>query len=144
MTTADEARKEAEFLFWFLPKSKQPKVPEDMSEGKLAQMDGRKISFMALGPTAHTIANEDPAGNRLVTYAYGDERNMGEISGRQFTVPHIDEKARAVERVALLKLISAMTSDYVRFQFARGLFVIDGKIGEKEAAALIVPRVDDE
>lgn len=144
MTTADDARKEAEFLFWFLPKSKQPKVPEDMSEGKLAQMDERRISFMALGPTAHTIANEDPAGDRLVTYAYGDERNMGEISNRPFTVPHIDEKAHAVERVALLKLISAMTSDYVRFQFAGGLFVIDGEIGEKEAAALIAPRVDDE
>lgn len=144
MTSADEARKEAEFLFWFLPKSKQPKVSEDMSEGKIAQMDERRISFMALGPTAHTIANEDPAGDRLVTYAYGDERNMGEISDRQFTVPHIDEKAHAVERVALLKLISAMTSDYVRFQFAGGLFVIDGEIGEKEAAALIAPRVDME
>lgn len=144
MTTADEARKEAEFLFWFLPKSKQPKVPEDLSEGKIAQIDERRISFMALGPSAHTIANEDPAGDRLIAYAYGDERNLGEISPKGFTVPHIDEKAHAVERVALLKLISAMTSDYVRFQFAGGLFVIDGEIGEKEAAALIAPRIDME
>lgn len=143
MTTADDARKEAEFLFWFLPKSKQPKVPEDMSEGKLAQMDDRRISFMALGPTAHTIANEDPAGDRNLEYSYGEADRIGEVATRLFTVPHIDGDAHAVERVALLKLISAMTSDYVRFQFAGGLFVIDGEIGEKEAAALIAPRVDE-
>lgn len=144
MTTADEARKEAEFLFWFLPKNKQPKVSEDMSEGKLAQMDDRRISFMALGPTAHTIANEDPAGDRNLEYSYGEADRIGEVATRLFTVPHIDEGAHAVERVALLKLISAMTSDYVRFQFAGGLFVIDGEIGEKEAAALIAPRIDNE
>ena len=144
MTTADEARKEAEFLFWFLPKSKQPKVPEDMSEGKLAQMDDRRISFMALGPTAHTITNEDPAGDRNLEYSYGEADRIGEVATKPFTVPHIDGEAHVVERAALLKLISAMTSDWVRFQFAGGLFVVDGQIGEKEAAALIAPRIDME
>ena len=143
MTTADEARKEAEFLFWFLPKAKQPKVPEDMSAGEVAQMDDGRITFMALGPSAHVMTHDDGAGERYLEFAYGDANHIGEISPRKFQCPQLDPEVHVVGRAQLVKILSALTSDWVRFQFAGGLFVVDGMIGEKEAAAMLAPRVED-
>lgn len=144
MTTADEARKEAEFLFWFLPKKRQPVPHKDATAGELAQMNADRTAIMALGPTAYSMTHNDPAGDRLVNYAYGDDSMMGEISGRPFKMPTIDDGSHMVDREMLLKILSGMTSDWVRFQFAGELFVVDGKVGDKEAAAMLAPRVDDE
>lgn len=143
MTTADDARREAAFLYWRLSKNKQPQVPQELTEGQGAVVDAPHISIAALGVTAEMMLKNDPAGDRLmVTYSQD-----GELLNKNFKMFSIDEDLGvfAVDREMLLKLLTPMTSDFVTLQFNMrgGVWILGGKIGDKIAAAYLAPRVED-
>lgn len=142
MTTADDARREAAFLFWRLPKNKQPQVPQELTEGQGAVVDDTHITITALGATADMMLKNDPAGDRLMP-TYTED---GELSNKGCKMIGIDDDLNtfAVSRETLLKLLTPMTSDYVMLQFSGrgGVWILGGMIGEKTAAAYLAPRVD--
>lgn len=143
MTTADDARKEAAFLYWRLPKNKQPQVPQELTEGQGAVVDGTHITITALGSTAEMMLRNDPAGDRLME-TYTDD---GELSNKQCKMIELDDDLGlfAVSRETLLKLLAPMTSDYVTLNFSGrgGVWVLGGMIGDKTAAAYLAPRVSE-
>ena len=144
MTTADDARREAAFLYWRLAKNKQPQVPQELTEGQGAVVDDPHISIAALGRTAEMMLRNDPAGDRLmVTYTQD-----GELSNKECKMIPIDEDLGVftVSRDVLLKLLTPMTSDIVSLRFSGrgGVWIITGMIGEKIATAYLAPRVDYE
>lgn len=143
MTTADDARREAAFLYWRLAKNKQPQVPQELTEGQGATVDQRHITMMALGSTAEMMLKNDPAGDRLME-TYSED---GELSNRSCKMISIDDDLGSfvVERETLLKLLTPMTSDIVRLQFSGrgGVWILGGMIGDKTAAAYLAPRVED-
>lgn len=143
MTTADDARKEAAFLYWRLPKNKQPQVPQELTEGQAAVVDGTHITITALGSTAEMMLRNDPAGDRLME-TYTDD---GELSNKQCKMIELDDDLGlfAVSRETLLKLLAPMTSDYVTLNFSGrgGVWVLGGMIGDKTAAAYLAPRVGE-
>lgn len=143
MTTADDARKEAAFLYWRLPKNKQPQVPQELTEGQAAVIDGTRITITALGPTADMMLRNDPAGDRLME-TYSED---GELSNRERKMIELDDDLGTfvVNRETLLKLLAPMTSDYVTLNFSGrgGVWVLGGMIGDKTAAAYLAPRVGE-
>lgn len=143
MTTADDARREAAFLYWRLAKNKQPQVPQELTEGQGAVVDDPHISIAALGVTAEMMLRNDPAGDRfMVTYTQD-----GELSNKNTKMIPINEDLGlfCVDREMLLKLLTPMTSDYVTLQFSghEGVWILGGMIGDKIAAAYLAPRVED-
>ena len=142
MTTADDARKEAAFLYWRMPKNKQPQVPQELTEGQGAVVDGTHITIAALGDTADMMLNNDPAGDRFME-TYTED---GELSNKECKMIPIDDDLGTfvVNRETLLKLLTPMTSDYVMLQFSgkQGVWVLGGMIGDKTAAAYLAPRVE--
>ena len=142
MTTADDARKEAAFLYWRLPKNKQPQVPQELTEGQGAVVDDTHITIAALGDTADMMINNDPAGDRFME-TYTED---GELSNKECKMIPIDDDLGTfvVNREILLKLLTPMTSDYVMLQFSgkQGVWVLGGMIGDKTAAAYLAPRVE--
>ena len=142
MTTADNARREAAFLYWRLAKNKQPQVPQELSDGQGAVVDDPRISMSALGVTAEMMLKNDASGDRLMpTYT-----QYGELSRKDFKMIPIDDDLGvfAVNRDMLVKLLTPMTSDYVTLRFSgkQGVWILGGMIGEKTAAAYLAPRVD--
>lgn len=144
MTTADEARKEAAFLYWRLPKNKQPQVPQELSDGQGAVVDDTHITMAALGSTAEMMLRNDPAGDRLMDI-YTEDGMLSRSGAKLFTIDE-DLGLFAVSRETLLKLLSPMTSDYVTLQFSgrEGVWILGGMIGDKTAAAYLAPRQDCE
>ena len=142
MTTADEARKEAAFLYWRLPKNKQPQVPQELTDGQGAVVDDTHITMAALGSTAEMMLRNDPAGDRLMDI-YTEDGMLSRSGAKLFTIDE-DLGLFAVSRDTLLKLLSPMTSDYVTLQFSgrEGVWILGGMIGDKTAAAYLAPRQD--
>ena len=142
MTTANDARKEAEFLYWRLPKNKQPQVPQELAEGQGGVIDDTHITIAALDRTAAMMLRNDPHGDRLMT-TYTED---GELSNKEFKMIPIDDDLGVfvVDREKLLKLLTPMTSDFVSLRFSGrgGVWIIAGMIGEKIAAAYLAPRVE--
>lgn len=142
MTTADDGRREAAFLYWRLAKNKQPQVPQELTEGQGAVIDDTHITLTALGVTADMMLKNDPAGDRFMS-AYTED---GEIYNKEFKMIPIDDDLGvfAVNRDMLLKLLTPMTSDYVTLRFSgkQRVWIVGGMIGEKTAAAYLAPRVD--
>lgn len=142
MTTADDARKEAAFLYWRLAKNKQPQVPQELTEGQGAVVDGTHITITALGRTAEVMLRNDLAGDRFME-TYTED---GELSNKECKMIQIDDDLGTfvVNRETLLKLLTPMTSDYVMLQFSgrSGVWILGGMIGDKAAAAYLAPRVE--
>jgi hypothetical protein len=142
MTTADDARKEAAFLYWRMPKNKQPQVPQELAEGQGGVIDDTHVTITALDVTAANMLRNDPHGDRLMT-TYTED---GELSNKEFKMIDIDADLGVftVDREKLLKLLTPMTSDYVSLRFSGrgGVWIIAGMIGEKIAAAYLAPRVE--
>lgn len=145
MTTADDARREAAFLFFWLPKTKQPTPSPALTEGEDAQMSGDRCVVTCVGKTASMIADQDGAGDMLVDLYYGDAGLFGELCKKDWKIPPQETPTYVCGIDYLKKLLEPLTSDWVRFRFGPGgIFIVDGEIGEKAAAAIIAPRVDCE
>lgn len=144
MTSADDARREAAFLYWRLSKNKQPQVPQELSDGKGGVVDGTHITMTALGETAQMMLGVVPVDVSDIDLYTED----GQQCQRGFRLINVDSDLGtfAVSRETLLKLLTPMTSDYVTLNFSSrgGVWMLGGMIGDKPCAAYLAPRVDNE
>lgn len=143
MATADNARKEAAFLFYWMPKAKQPTPDPDLAEGENAQLSADLTCVTCIGKTASMIADQDGSGDLLVDLYRGDAQCFGELNKKDWKIPPQETPTYVCSIETLKKILEPMTSDWVRFRFGpAGIFIVDGEIGEKAAAAIIAPRVE--
>ena len=85
------------------------------------------------------IADQDGSGDLLVDLYNND----GELSKKDWKIPPQETPTYVCSIDTLKKILEPMTSDWVRFRFGPGgIFIVDGEIGEKAAAAIIAPRVE--
>ena len=146
MTTANNARKEAMFLYWAIPKNKQPQVPQQITEGQAAVMDSKRLTLAALGPTVEMMLGAaDPAGDKLLDVFLDNGEYHKEMKMKMINVSE-DLGVFNVRADILRKLLEPMTSESVSLQFNTrgGVWILGGRIGDKVAAVYIAPVVIDQ
>ena len=104
MTTADDARREAAFLYWRLSKNKQPQVPQELSDGEGGVIDKDRITMTALGRTAQMMLGLIPVTDQEIDLFTED----GEQCQRGFRMVNadLDLGTFAVSRETLLKILT--------------------------------------
>lgn len=139
--TADMTRQEVRFIRWDVPDKKQEDLPDLIRNGERARIDNGHYVFTALGETATAFWKN--GGNRMEYVNTMKDGTDGDLFGG--TIPKITGTSACYCRAWLIKLLQNMTSDYVRLRVDDGtmLMVMLGKVGEKPAAAIIAPRIDD-
>ena len=80
MTTADDARREAAFLYWKLSKNKQPQVPQELSDGEGGVIDKDRITLTALGRTAQMMLGLIPITDQEIDLFTEDGNSAREDS----------------------------------------------------------------
>ena len=133
--TADETRMKASFIQWDIPSKKQENLCPTSERGDAARMDSQHIVFTALEDAAEDIWY----GNEFDYYEARDPLNLMKYpknNGGPFETVAIDRKI-------LLKILSSMDSEFVRFKVSTDAPLrLLGEIGETPAGAAIAPRID--
>ena len=140
--TADMTRQEVRFIRWDIPDRKQEDLPDPVKNGERGRMDKAHCAFTALGETA--VAFWKNGGNRMEYVTTMPDGTDGDLVGG--SIPKITGTNACYNREWLVKILSNMTSDFVRIRIDDGstLMVIMGLVGEKEAAAILAPRIETE
>ncbi len=142
--TADMTRQEVRFIRWDVPDKKQEDLPDLVRNGKCGRVDEGNCVLTALGKTA--VALWKNGGNRVEYVTTKPNGTDGDLHDR--AVPKIIGTNACYNRKWLVKILSQMTSDFVRIRIddSSTMMVMMGLVGEKEAAAILAPRVetDDE
>lgn len=138
---ADDARRESAFMDWYLPKNKQRTVPAVMTQDYCGAVDPGHTVITFLGPMAD-CAWDHGCSPDMTFDLYNHE---GEYRGETRITPLSENNQRVVvNREWLLKLLAPMTSDYVILEAAENYPLrIIGEIGERKAAAIIAPRLEE-
>lgn len=138
--TADITRQEVRFIRWDVPDKKQEDLPDPVRNGKRARLDKGHYAFTALGETAAALWKN--GGNRMEYVATMPDGTDGDLLSS--TIPKIEGTNARYNREWLLKILSNMTSDYVKLRIddTSTLIVMMGLVGEKEAAAILAPRIE--
>lgn len=140
--TADMTRQEVRFIRWDVPDKKQEDLPDLIRNGERARLDKGHCAFTALGETAAAFWKN--GGNRMEYVATMPDGTDGNLLGG--TIPKIEGTNACYNREWLLKILSNMTSDYVRLRIddTSTLMVMMGLVGKKKAAAILAPRIETE
>ena len=139
--TADMTRQEVRFIRWDVPDKKQEDLPDLIRNGVRARVDKNLCVITALGETAAAFWKN--GGNRMEYVATMPNGTDGDpVDG---TIPKIEGTNACYNRKWLVKILSNMTSDYVMLRIDHGstLMVMMGLVGDKEAAAILAPRILD-
>lgn len=148
---ADQARREARFIQWDVPTSKQEVLSEELTSGKTARMDKDKITVTAVGEIALRCAkalHESCDGKELSKDLSVPVEGMQPLSLWTFVGP----KTQKVEvpRDALVKILSETCSDTVVFYATRDMPLLAfSSIGQTEGGdpktcmAIIAPCVKE-
>ena len=137
--TADMTRQEVRFIRWDVPDKKQEDLPDPVRNGERGRMDKAHCTFTALGETAAAFWN---GGNRMEYVTTMPDGTDGDFLGGN--IPKITGTNACYNREWLVKILSNLTSDYVRIRIddASTLMVMMGLVGEKKAAAILAPRIE--
>lgn len=140
--TADMTRQEVRFIRWDVPDKKQEDLPDPVRNGERGRLDKARCVFTALGETAAAFWKN--GGNRMEYATTMEDGTDGDIADA--SIPKITGTNASYNREWLVKILSNMTSDFVRIRIdgASTLMVMMGLVGEKEAAAILAPRIDTE
>lgn len=138
--TADMTRQEVRFIRWDVPDKKQEDLPDPVRNGERGRMDKAHCVFTALGETAGAFWKN--GGNRMEYVATKADGTDGDI--KDASIPKITGTNACYNREWLVKILSNLTSDYVRIRIdgANTLMVMMGLVGVKKAAAILAPRID--
>ena len=140
--TADMTRQEVRFIRWDVPARKQEDLLDAVKEGERACLDYGRCVFTALGESAAALWAADGSKMEYVTTTKdgtdGDTVTTGHI-------PKVKGTNACYNREWLVKILSNMTSDYVRIRIDNSstVLVMMGLVGEKEAAAMMAPRIEE-
>ena len=141
--TADMTRQEVRFIRWDVPARKQEDLLDTVKDGERGRLDYGHCVFTALGDSAVALWAADGSKMEYVTTTKDGTDDDTVISGH---VPKVKGTNALYNREWLVKILSNMTSDYVRLRVDDGttIMVMLGEVGEKPAAAIIAPRIDTE
>lgn len=139
--TADMTRQEVRFIRWDVPEKKQEDLLDLIRDGEGARIDKELCTFTALGETA--VAFWKNGGNRMEYVTTMPNGTDGDL--RSGVIPKIEGTNACYNRAWLVKILSNMTSDYVRLRVDDGtmIMVMLGKVGEKPAAAILAPYIEE-
>ena len=140
--TADMTRQEVRFIRWDVPARKQEDLLDAVKYGECCRLDCGRCVFTALGESAGALWTADGSKIEYIT-----STNDGSDGGTVTTghVPEVKGTNALYNREWLVKILSNMTSDYVRLRIddSSTVLVMMGLVGEKEAAAMMAPRVEE-
>ena len=139
--TADMTRQEVRFIRWDVPVRKQEDLLDAVKYGEHGRLDYRHCVFTALGESAAALWAADGVKMEYVTTAK-DGADGDTISGH---VPKVKGTNACYDREWLVNILSNMTSDYVRLRIddSSTVLVMMGLVGEKKAAAMVAPRIEE-
>ena len=137
--TADTTRQEVKFIRWDVADKKQEDLPDPIKNGECARVDNAWCVLTALGKTATAFWKN--GGERMEYVATRPDGTDGDL--QVGTIPKITGTNACFNRKWLIKILSNMTSDYVMIRIDDGntMMVMMGEVGEKEAAAILAPRI---
>lgn len=140
--TADMTRQEVRFIRWDVPARKQEDLLDAVKDGERGRLDYGRCVFTALGESAVTLWAADGSNMEYVTTTKDGTDGDTVTSGR---VPKVKGTNAIYNREWLVKILSNMTSDYVRLRIddSSTVLVMMGMVGKKEAAAMVAPRVEE-
>lgn len=139
--TADMTRQEVRFIRWDVPARKQEDLPDAVKYGEWCRLDYNHCVFTALGESAGALWTADGSKIEYIT-STNDGSDGTANSGH---VPKVKGTNAIYNREWLVKILSNMTSDYVRLRIddSSTVLVMMGLVGEKEAAAMMAPRIEE-
>lgn len=140
--TADMTRQEVRFIRWDVPEKKQEDLLDLIRDGEGARIDKDLCAFTALGEAA--VAFWKNGGNRMEYVTTMSNGTDGDL--RSGAIPKIEGTNACYNRSWLVKILSNMTSEYVRLRIDNDstIMVMMGLVGVKEAAAILAPRIERE
>ena len=138
--TADMTRQEVRFIRWDVPARKQEDLLDAVKDGKRGRVDYGRCVFTALGESAAALWAADGVKMEYVTTTK-DGTDGDTIGGH---VPKVKGTNAIYDREWLVKILSNMTSDYVRLRIddSSTVLAMMGLVGDREAAAMMAPRVE--
>lgn len=139
--TADMTRQEVRFIRWDVPARKQEDLLDAVKDGERGRLDYGHCVFTALGESAVALWAADGRKMEYVTTTK-DGTDGDTIGGR---IPKVKGTNATYNREWLLKILSNMTSDYVRLRIddSSTVLAMMGMVGKKEAAAMVAPRIEE-
>ena len=140
--TADMTRQEVRFIRWDVLARKQEDLLDAVKNGERGRLDYGHCVFTALGESAVALWTADGSKMEYVTTTKDGTDGDTVTSGR---VPKVKGTNACYNREWLVKILSNMTSDYVRIRIddSSTVLVMMGLVGEKEAAAMVAPRIEE-
>ena len=139
--TADMTRQEVRFIRWDVPTRKQEDLLDAVKDGERGRVDHDHCVFTALGESAVALWAADGSKMEYVTTTK-DGADGDTVTSRH--IPKVKGTNACYDREWLVKILSNMTSDYVRLRIddSSTVLVMMGLVGRKEAAAMMAPRVE--
>ena len=139
--TADMTRQEVRFIRWDVPARKQEDLLDAVKDGERGRLDYGRCVFTALGESAAALWAADGVKMEYVTTTK-DGTDGDTIGGH---VPKVKGTNAIYNREWLVKILSNMTSDYVRLRIddSSTVLAMMGLVGEREAAAMMAPRIEE-
>ena len=140
--TADMTRQEVRFIRWDVPVRRQEDLLDTVKYGEHGRLDCGHCVFTALGDSAVALWAADGSKMEYVTTTKDGTDSGTVISGH---IPKVKGTNAIYDREWLVNILSNMTSDYVRIRIddSSTVLVMMGLVGEKEAAAMVAPRIEE-
>ena len=140
--TADMTRQEVRFIRWDVPARKQEDLLDAVKDGERGRLDYGHCVFTALGESGAALWAADGSKMEYVTTTKDGTDGDTVTTGH---VPKVKGTNAIYNREWLVKILSNMTSDYVRIRIddSSTVLVMMGLVGMKEAAAMMAPRIEE-
>ena len=140
--TADMTRQEVRFIRWDVPTRKQEDLLDAVKDGERGRLDYGHCVFTALGDSAVALWKAD--GSKMEYVTTTEDGTDGDTVTTTH-VPKVKGTNACYNREWLVKILSNMTSDYVRIRIndSSTVLVMMGLVGEKKAAAMVAPRIEE-
>ena len=140
--TADMTRQEVKFIRWDVPSRKQEDLLDAVKDGERGRLDYGRCVFTALGESAAALWAADGSKMEYVTTTK-DGTDGDTVTSKH--VPKVKGTNAIYDREWLVKILSNMTSDYVRLRIddSSAVLAMMGLVGKKKAAAMMAPRIEE-
>ena len=142
---ADVTRQMVRFMETDLPEKKQIDltVPQKCGERAVLSMD--HVVITGFDGVAEIIFGNVPGKAPVDQIINPDNPEFAECYPTDITCWDNVEETVAVDRAKLVKLLSALTSDFVKIRVRSDYpLLLCGEIGEQTAAAAIAPRIEND
>jgi len=145
MMKADVTRQMVRFMETDLPEKKQIDltVPQMCGERAIISMD--HVVVTGFDNAAELIFSDVARSVPTDSIVNPDNPEFVENPHRLELPSYLDERTVTVDRAKLVKLLSALTSYWVKIRVATDYpLLLCGEIGEQKAAAAIAPRIEND